>query len=124
MNLVGGSGDRRPFRKGKKTKKGKKVHSASSSNQTRKVKADQSGAEYFYCKKKGHWKRNYFLYQASLDLNRQKKRKQQSTAEQGIYMINSCNFSTTYWVLDTGSPIHICNSLQGLQVSRRFDDEE
>ena len=98
VNLVGGSGDSRPFRKGIKKKKGKKVQSASGSSQTRKVKADQSGAECFYCKKKGHWKRNYFLYQASLDPNKQKKRKQQSTAEQGIYMINSCNFSTTDWV--------------------------
>ena len=39
-------------------------------------------------------------------------------------MIKSCNFSTTNWVLDTGSSIHVCNSLQGLQVSRRFDDGE
>ena len=28
------------------------------------------------------------------------------------------------WVLDTGSPINICNSLQELQVSRRFEDGE
>ena len=42
-------------------------------------------------------------------------------------MITPCSFSicdTTNWVLDTGSPIHICNSLQGLQVSRRFEDGE
>ena len=42
-------------------------------------------------------------------------------------MINPCSFSicdTTNWVLDIGSPYHICNSLQGLQVSRRFENGE
>ena len=42
-------------------------------------------------------------------------------------MIKPCNYSivdTANWVLDTGSPIHVCNSLQGLQVSRRFEDGE
>ena len=42
-------------------------------------------------------------------------------------MITPCNFSicdTTTWVLDTGSPINICNSLHGLQVSRRFENGE
>ena len=28
------------------------------------------------------------------------------------------------WVLDTGSPIHICNSLQGIQVTKRFREGE
>ena len=40
-------------------------------------------------------------------------------------MITPCNFSicdTSAWVLDTRSPYHICNSMQGLQVSRRFDE--
>ena len=42
-------------------------------------------------------------------------------------MITSCNFSTCdtmIWILDTDSPINICNSLQELQVSRRFGDGE
>ena len=42
-------------------------------------------------------------------------------------MITPYNFSicdTTAWVLDTGSPYHICNSMQDLQVSRRFDEGE
>ena len=26
--------------------------------------------------------------------------------------------------MDTGSPVHICNSLQGLQVSRKFKNDE
>ena len=42
-------------------------------------------------------------------------------------MITPCNFficDTTAWVLDTGNPYHIYNSMQGLQVSRRFDEGE
>ena len=61
----------------------------------------------------------------TLDPNRPKKKKQQGIAEQGTYMITPCSFSicdTTNWVLDTESPIHIYNSLQGLQISQRFKD--
>ena len=42
-------------------------------------------------------------------------------------MINPYNFficDTADWVLDTSSPIHICNLLRGLQISRRFEDGE
>ena len=42
-------------------------------------------------------------------------------------MITPCSFSicdTTNWVLDTESPIHICNSLQRLRISRRFKEGE
>ena len=42
-------------------------------------------------------------------------------------MIIPCNFSifdTMIWVLATGSPINIYNSLQELQVSRRFGDDK
>ena len=42
-------------------------------------------------------------------------------------MITPCNFpicDITDWVLDTDSPYHICNLLQGLQVSRRFEQDE
>ena len=28
------------------------------------------------------------------------------------------------WILDTGSPINICNSLQRLHINRRFQDGE
>ena len=92
----------------------------SAQGQTKKCKPDLSQAECFFCKKQGHWKRNCPLYIASLDPNRPKKK-------QGNYMIIPCNFficDTTAWVLDTGSPYHICNLMQGLQVSRRFDDDE
>ena len=129
MNLVGGSGARRrPFKKGKKKKK--KVQGAPS-GQTKskgKGKSVESKADCFFCKKRGHWKRNCPQYLATLDPNRpSKKKKQQGAADAGIYMINPCNFSqcdTTNWVLDTGSPTHICNMLQGLRVSTRFKSGE
>ena len=46
---------------------------------------------------------------------------------QGTYMITHCNFficDTTAWVLDTGIPYHIYNSMQGLQISRRYEEGE
>ena len=54
VNLVRGSRGRRPFRKGKKKSKGKKVQYAPSPSQTKKVKANQTDAEYFYYKKRRH----------------------------------------------------------------------
>ena len=57
----------------------------------------------------------------------ERQRKKQAVVGKGIYMITLCNFSIcdiTDWILDTGSPYHICNSLQGLQVSKRFKQGE
>ena len=102
------------------------MQGAPSLSQTKKVKADQTDAECFYCRKRGHWKRNCSLYQTSLDPNRSRKTKHHG-ATQGIYMINLYNFficDTADQVLNTDSPIHICNLLQGLQISRRFENGE
>ena len=64
VNLVGGSSSgSRPFKKGKKNKK-KKVKKVqvqagiSVQCQIKKIKPDKSQAECFFCKKRGHWKRN------------------------------------------------------------------
>ena len=76
----------------------------------------------------GHWKRIFSAYIVTLDPNRSKnKRKRQVIASQSFYIITLYNFSvcdTTTWVLDIGSPINICNSLQGLQVSKKFWENE
>ena len=48
-------------------------------------------------------------------------------ASQGTYTITLCNFSicdTTIWVLDIESLVYIYNSLQGLQISRKFKNDE
>ena len=117
VNLVGGSvaGHHRS-KKGKGKKKKKKVVGVTSGQTSgKRNKPGVSQGECFFCKKQGHWKRNCPLYIASLDPNRpKKKKKQQVVAATGIYMINPCNFSQydiSNWVLDTGSPTHICNSL-------------
>ena len=130
VNVVDGSKvGHQPFGKGKKKKNKKKVQHARTSKrgQMLKKKVDKSQAECFHCKMQGHWKRNCPLYIATLDPNRPKKKKGQDVAPQGIYMITPCNFSVydnLTWVLDTGSPFNICNSLQGLQVTKRFEDNE
>ena len=54
MDLVKGSGDRRPFEKGRKKDKGKKMQSAPNLSQAKKVKADQASVESLYYKKRGH----------------------------------------------------------------------
>ena len=51
VNLVGGFGGHHRFKKGKKKSKEKKVQGALGSSQAKKVKADQTDAEGFYCKK-------------------------------------------------------------------------
>ena len=69
-----GSEDRhRPFEKGNKNSEGKRMQGAPSLSQAEKVRAGQARVECFYCKKKGHWKRNYPLNHASLDANRPSK---------------------------------------------------
>ena len=60
-------------------------------------------------------------------MNRLRKRNQQRITGQSTYMITLYNFSiydTTTWILDIESSIHICNSLQKLQVSREFKKSE
>ena len=64
--------------------------------------------------------------QVDYDPNRL-KRNEQLVASQGAYMITPYNFSicdTTIWILDIESPVHICNSLQRLQVSREFENDK
>ena len=95
--------------------------------QTKKSKVDQSEVECFFHKKLRHWKRNCSEYLTFLDPNGPKKRNKQIIAGQDTYMIAPYNFSvcdTTTWVLDIESPTNICNSLQKLQISRKFENGE
>ena len=55
------------------------------------------------------------------------KRNQQMIAGQDTYIITHCNFSvcnTTTWILYIENLIHIYNLLQGLQVSRMFENSK
>ena len=52
VNLVGGSSvGHRPFKKGKKENKGKKVQSAGGPSQAKRKNADKSQTKCFFCKK-------------------------------------------------------------------------
>ena len=71
------------------------------------------GIVCFYCKEEGHWKRNCDKYKAD------KARSGSGTSDSGtlvvhvidIYLADSPSSS---WVYDTGSVVHVCNSMQGL----------
>jgi hypothetical protein len=74
-----------------------------------------------HCKGKGHWKRNCkgFLIE----------KKKSGKYDQGIIVIHVIDIFLTgpysnYWVLDTRSVAHICNSMQGLQKVRRLARNE
>src|SRR6185312_7485375 len=74
--------------------------------------------ECFHCHEKGHWSRNCKKYLEE----KKKKKKGSETSTSGINVIeiNIALSSSESWVLDTGSMIHTCKSLQGLSETRRF----
>ena len=92
-----------------------------------KPKTNRSGprasVECFYCKGKGHWKRNCPKYLED--------RKSGKTVDkvQGIYDIHVIDVYLTSarsntWVFDTGSVAHICNSQEELRNRRRLAKDE
>ena len=76
-----------------------------------------AGVVCLHCKEEGHWKTNCSKYLA------EKAKSGGMTSNSGtlvcnvidIYLADAPNSS---WVYDTGSVIHICNSLQGLVRTR------
>ena len=72
----------------------------------------------YHCKETGHWKRNYSKWLAEHG-----KKAGSETSSKGalvryvidIYLADIANRS---WVFDTGSIVHICNSMQGLVRTR------
>src|SRR3954466_11218561 len=71
----------------------------------------------FYCKDNGHWKRNYNKWHASKGKS---SGSMSSTGTLVVYVIDIylADISNSSWVYDTGSVVHICNSMQGLKGSR------
>ncbi|XP_074342997.1 uncharacterized protein LOC141680765 [Apium graveolens] len=66
-----------------------------------------------YCKKPGHWKRNYQAFLEDL-----KKKKTPGASDSGIYGIEVNLSTSSSWVLDNGYGSHICINVQELQESR------
>ena len=74
--------------------------------------------ECFYCKAKGHWKRNCKKYLAD--------RKKPGFTSEGIKVIHVIDVflsgpHSKSWVFDMGAVAHIYNSLQGLNRTRRLE---
>ena len=103
--------------KQKKSAKGKRKFvkkTPKASGGAKKNVAKEKGT-CFFCGKTGHWKRNCADY-----LEHYKKQMVASTS--GMFMIElmSASIDECVWVLDSGSPTHICNHLQGLKDRRRL----
>jgi hypothetical protein len=76
-----------------------------------------SGTICFYYKEEGHWKRNCTRYQAD------KAKSGSGTSNLGTLVVHVvdlylANSPSSTWVYDTGSAVHICNSMQGLVRNR------
>ena len=69
-------------------------------------KIDQTDVECFFCKEKGHWKRNCKKYLDSL-----KNKKQGKTLMKNVFMISLTVIDSSMWVLDIDSSLNICNTL-------------
>ncbi|KAI3457782.1 hypothetical protein Pfo_014445 [Paulownia fortunei] len=102
--------------KGKGGNKRKKSNKKGPQQQAKKAKSDgKPKGKCFYCGQKGHWKRNCPEYLAS---------KKQGNGE--LSFIESCLVvdSTDTWIVDSGATNHICNTLQGFQVTKELNEGE
>ena len=98
----------KPRNKRKFKKDGKQV----AAPQKKSKAGPKVDTECYYCKGKGHWKRNCPKYLADLKNGNIKKK--------GIFDIHVIDVYLTSnrssaWVFDTGSVANICNSKQGLR---------
>ncbi|KAK1605934.1 hypothetical protein QYE76_029607 [Lolium multiflorum] len=80
-------------------------------------------AECYYCKEKGHWKRNCSKYLADLKSGLVKKKKE-GISDIHVIDVYLTGSRTSTWVFDTGSVAHICNSKQELKNKRRLLKDE
>ena len=81
----------------------------------------KADTECFFCKEKGHWKRNCPKYLA--------EKKKTGNPSSGIFDIHIIDVYLTgpkgnSWVFDTGSVANICNTMQELQITRMLDKDE
>jgi hypothetical protein len=105
------------FKKKGKAKKGK----GAGKTDTRPKSGATKETECFFCKGKGHWKRNCKKFLA--------ERKKSGASSKGISVIHVIDVFLAgshckSWVFDTGSVAHICNSMQGLQRARKLARNE
>ena len=72
----------------------------------------------FYCKEEGHWKRNCDKYQADKGKASGSKTSDSGTVVVNVIDLYLADAPNGTWVYDTGSVVHICNSMQGLERHR------
>ena len=75
--------------------------------------------ECFYCKGKGHWKRNCPKYLADKKAGNVK-----GICDIHVIDVYLTSARSSSWVFDTGAVAHICNSKQELQNKRRLAKDE
>ncbi|KAK1603083.1 hypothetical protein QYE76_017635, partial [Lolium multiflorum] len=105
--------------KGKNKKSGKKA----ATPPVKPKSGPKPDAECYYCKEKGHWKRNCSKYLADLKSGLVKKKKEGISDIHVIDVYLTSSRSST-WVFDTGSVAHICNSKQELKNKRQLLKDE
>ena len=101
------------------------VNQSNSFKRKHYTKRNKVGASHeticFYCKERGHWKRNCAKYLAD---------KKNSSSGKGIKVIqvNVIDVllaeNSKSWVFDTRSVAHICNTIQGLRKFHKLNRNE
>ena len=121
VNFAQASGAKAKKCKTKKKKKGKNKVATVATNIQKKAKPTKG--KCFHCGEDSHWKRNCPKYLASLPA------KSGKAPNQGIMI--SCLLETCLvgsppgsWCVDSGSTNHICNMLEGVQLTRQLSDGE
>ena len=108
-------------KKGKAKKRGKSKGAGKTGANGKPKSGASSDAECFFCKEKGHWKRNCKKYLA------EKKKTGKSSSGMSVIHVIDVFLAGPHcksWVLDTGSVAHICNSIQDLRRPRRLAKDE
>ncbi|CBI31012.3 unnamed protein product, partial [Vitis vinifera] len=96
----------------RKGKKGKSQASQKGKQQISPKSDIKKDEKCFFCKKKGHVKKKCLKFQNWLE-------KKGNPTSFICYESNMVNVNTNTWWIDSGSTIHISNSLQGMQNLRK-----